>query len=113
MLLNQLLSASLSGNEVNERSMSPFKSQHSETLSADEILRWEQLIEQAAEHRGVAVARNRAGEAGIRFLLVSGRPLKEPVAWQGPIVMNTQEELAQAYRELREGSFIRTPAGGI
>jgi redox-sensitive bicupin YhaK (pirin superfamily) len=49
----------------------------------------------------------RAGEAGIRFLLVSGRPLKEPVAWQGPIVMNTQEELRQAFAELRSGTFIK------
>lgn len=49
----------------------------------------------------------RAGEQGIRFLLVSGRPLKEPVAWQGPIVMNTREELAQAYAELRDGRFIK------
>lgn len=50
----------------------------------------------------------RAGERGIRFLLVSGRPLREPVAWQGPIVMNTQEELRQAYAELRAGTFIRS-----
>lgn len=49
----------------------------------------------------------RAGEAGIRFLLVSGRPLKEPVAWQGPIVMNTQKELRQAFAELRSGTFIK------
>jgi len=48
-----------------------------------------------------------AGEAGIRFLLVSGRPLEEPVAWRGPIVMNTDEELRRAYAELRDGSFIR------
>lgn len=48
-----------------------------------------------------------AGEAGVRFLLVSGRPLEEPVAWQGPIVMNTQEELRQAYTELRIGTFIK------
>jgi redox-sensitive bicupin YhaK (pirin superfamily) len=48
-----------------------------------------------------------AGEAGIRFLLVSGRPLEEPVAWHGPIVMNTEEELRQAYRELRQGTFIK------
>jgi len=48
-----------------------------------------------------------AGEAGIRFLLVSGKPLQEPVAWQGPIVMNTQEELRQAYLELRNGTFIK------
>ena len=48
-----------------------------------------------------------AGEAGIRFLLVSGRPLEEPVAWRGPIVMNVDEELRQAYAELREGTFIK------
>ncbi len=48
-----------------------------------------------------------AGETGIRFLLVSGRPLEEPVAWRGPIVMNTQEELRQAFEELRAGTFIK------
>ncbi len=48
-----------------------------------------------------------AGEEGIRFLLVSGRPLEEPVAWYGPIVMNTQAELQQAMAELRDGSFIK------
>jgi redox-sensitive bicupin YhaK (pirin superfamily) len=48
-----------------------------------------------------------AGEAGIRFLLVSGRPLEEPVAWQGPIVMNTPEELRRAYAELQDGTFIK------
>jgi len=51
-----------------------------------------------------------AGDAGIRFLLVSGRPLEEPVAWHGPIVMNTEEELRRAYAELRDGTFIK--AGG-
>ncbi|GMV37669.1 MAG: hypothetical protein AMXMBFR61_21770 [Fimbriimonadales bacterium] len=50
--------------------------------------------------------RVRAGDAGIRFLLVSGEPLKEPVAWYGPIVMNTQEQLRQAYRELQDGTFL-------
>jgi redox-sensitive bicupin YhaK (pirin superfamily) len=49
----------------------------------------------------------RAGEAGLRFLLVSGRPLEEPVAWAGPIVMNTEAELRRAYTELRDGSFIK------
>ncbi len=48
-----------------------------------------------------------AGEEGIRFLLVSGQPLKEPVAWYGPIVMNTDEELKQAYTELQQGTFIK------
>ena len=48
-----------------------------------------------------------AGEEGIRFLLVSGRPIEEPVAWHGPIVMNTQTEIRQAMRELQLGTFIR------
>jgi redox-sensitive bicupin YhaK (pirin superfamily) len=48
-----------------------------------------------------------AGEQGIRFLLVSGRPIEEPVAWYGPIVMNTQAELRQAVHELQNGTFIR------
>jgi len=47
-----------------------------------------------------------AGEEGIRFLLVSGKPLQEPVAWYGPIVMNTQQELQQAFDELRKGTFL-------
>jgi quercetin 2,3-dioxygenase len=47
-----------------------------------------------------------AGDDGIRFLLVSGEPLKEPVAWYGPIEMNTQEQLQQAFEELREGTFL-------
>jgi redox-sensitive bicupin YhaK (pirin superfamily) len=49
-----------------------------------------------------------AGEEGIRFLLVSGKPLEEPVAWYGPIVMNTQEQLRQAFNELEKGTFLRT-----
>jgi len=48
----------------------------------------------------------RAGEQGIRFLLVSGKPIREPVAWYGPIVMNTNDELRTAVRDLREGTFI-------
>jgi len=48
-----------------------------------------------------------AGAQGIRFLLVSGKPIKEPVAWYGPIVMNTQAELQLAVNELRSGTFIR------
>src|SRR3984893_12871157 len=47
-----------------------------------------------------------AGDEGIRFLLVSGKPLQEPVAWYGPIVMNTQEQLRQAYEELEAGTFL-------
>ena len=49
-----------------------------------------------------------AGEDGIRFLLVSGKPLQEPVAWYGAIVMNTQEQLQQAFLELQKGTFLRS-----
>jgi hypothetical protein len=49
-----------------------------------------------------------AGDEGIRFLLVSGRPLREPVAWYGPIVMNTQQQLQQAFEELDKGTFLKT-----
>src|SRR3989440_4596746 len=48
-----------------------------------------------------------AGEEGIRFLLVSGKPIEEPVAWYGPIVMNTQAQLRQAMTELNDGTFIK------
>ncbi len=48
-----------------------------------------------------------AGDDGIRFLLVSGKPLVEPVAWYGPIVMNTQEELRKAFAELQAGTFLK------
>ncbi|MDP2085662.1 MAG: pirin family protein [Gemmobacter sp.] len=48
-----------------------------------------------------------AGPDGIRFLLVAGAPIKEPVAWHGPIVMNTAEEIRQAVKELRNGTFIQ------
>ena len=48
-----------------------------------------------------------SGDEGIRFLLVSGQPIEEPVAWYGPIVMNTQDEIRQAYSELRSGTFIK------
>ncbi len=56
-----------------------------------------------------------AGDEGVRFLLVSGRPIREPVAWYGPIVMNTQSELDEAFSEFRSGAFIRKggrPASG-
>jgi len=49
-----------------------------------------------------------AGEQGIRFLFVSGRPIEEPVAWHGPIVMNTREELTRAIADLRDGTFIKS-----
>jgi redox-sensitive bicupin YhaK (pirin superfamily) len=52
--------------------------------------------------------RIRAGGEGVRFLLVRGRPLREPVAWYGPIVMNTRDEIVEAVSDLRKGSFVRT-----
>ena len=48
-----------------------------------------------------------AGEDGIRFLLVSGKPLGEPVAWYGPIVMNTQDQIREAFEELDKGTFLK------
>src|SRR6187401_2376200 len=48
-----------------------------------------------------------AGDEGIRFLLVSGRPIEEPVAWYGPIVMNTRQELQEAMADLQRGTFIK------
>jgi len=51
--------------------------------------------------------RVQAGEQGVRFLLVSGRPIEEPVAWYGPIVMNTSDEIRQAFAEYRAGTFLR------
>jgi redox-sensitive bicupin YhaK (pirin superfamily) len=51
-----------------------------------------------------------AGDEGIRFLLVSGKPIEEPVAWHGPIVMNSRDELVTAMRELQNGTFIKASA---
>lgn len=51
-----------------------------------------------------------AGAQGVRFLLVAGYPLREPVAWYGPIVMNKQEELQQAFDELERNTFLKTTA---
>ena len=48
-----------------------------------------------------------AGDEGVRFQLVSGKPIQEPVAWQGPIVMNTQDELRTAFEELQHGTFLK------
>jgi len=51
-----------------------------------------------------------AGEETLRFLLISGKPLREPIAWHGPIVMNTQQELTKAFAEYQEGTFIKKQA---
>ena len=48
----------------------------------------------------------------VRFLLVSGKPIGEPIAWQGPIVMNTQEELDTAFSELENDTFVKTTKAG-
>ena len=53
-----------------------------------------------------------SGEAGVRFLLISGAPLRGPVAWHGPIVMNSRAELHEAFRELNAGTFVKTGAEG-
>jgi redox-sensitive bicupin YhaK (pirin superfamily) len=52
-----------------------------------------------------------AGRDGIRFLMVSGKPLREPVAWYGPIVMNTQAQLREAFEELERGTFLKHGKG--
>jgi redox-sensitive bicupin YhaK (pirin superfamily) len=70
------------------------------TSLPDEIGNWSLVL----FDRGDEVTAQ-AREAGIRFLLVSGRPLQEPVAWRSPIVMNTNEELQQAFSERR--TFIQ------
>jgi len=48
-----------------------------------------------------------AAEGPVRFLLVAGKPIGEPVAWCGPIVMNTREELQTAFEEYEKGTFIK------
>ncbi len=78
-----------------------------EAADGAETLRWDETGDRTlvSFDRGDEVVVE-AGEAGIRFLLVSGQPLGEPVAWHGPIVMNTHEELAQAVAQLRAGTFL-------
>jgi redox-sensitive bicupin YhaK (pirin superfamily) len=51
-----------------------------------------------------------AGELPARLILLTGRPIGEPIAWYGPIVMNTKEELIQAFKELKEGTFVKHTA---
>ena len=73
-----------------------------------EVLRREQAADRSLILFGTGDAVTvQAGDEGIRFLLISGAPLEEPVAWYGPIVMNTQAELQQAVAELNNGTFIK------
>ena len=73
---------------------------------------FDSAAQRIASHRAILFGEGdefaiQAGREGLRFVLFSGRPLKEPVAWGGPIVMNTREELDAAFRELDEGTFIK------
>ena len=86
---------------------------HADVLTEKESADGETLIRERTGNRSLVVFDRgddvtvQAGEEGIRFLLVSGKPIEEPVAWYGPIVMNTQAELNQAVSELRNGTFIK------
>ncbi|MGD9938069.1 MAG: pirin family protein [Methanoregulaceae archaeon] len=75
------------------------------TLGPDRVFVSEAQVARFGEGRLVRV---RAGDEGVRFLFASGRPIDETVAWKGPIVMNTEEELREAFRELRDGTFVRS-----
>jgi redox-sensitive bicupin YhaK (pirin superfamily) len=79
-----------------------------------ESVKWADTVPPAeADNRSLVLFENgdevtvQAGVDGIRFLLVSGKPLEEPVAWYGPIVMNTQEQLRNAFEELERGTFLK------
>jgi redox-sensitive bicupin YhaK (pirin superfamily) len=82
-------------------------------LTEKETAQGETLVRERTGNRSLVVFDSgdevtvQAGDEGIRFLLISGKPLEEPVAWHGPIVMNTQAELQQAVAELRNGTFIK------
>jgi redox-sensitive bicupin YhaK (pirin superfamily) len=82
-------------------------------LTEKEVVGAEVLIRERTGNRSLVLFDRgdevvvQAGEEGIRFLLVWGKPIEEPVAWYGPIVMNTQAELQQAITELRNGTFIK------
>jgi quercetin 2,3-dioxygenase len=59
------------------------------------------------DHEGSVVQASTTEKSSVRFLLVSGKPIGEPVAWYGPIVMNTQEELKTAFEEFQRGTFVK------
>lgn len=75
--------------------------------SGSKKLREGELAVYNRDGRAVSI---RAGEEGLKILLLSGRPLEEPVAWYGPIVMNYEYEIREAFRELQEGTFVKTRA---
>jgi quercetin 2,3-dioxygenase len=85
----------------------PFGALREEMVNGEEV-----LVRDAVGNRSLVVFDSgdevvvSAGGQGLRFLLVSGCPIREPVAWHGPIVMNTQSEIRQAMRDLRDGTFI-------
>jgi redox-sensitive bicupin YhaK (pirin superfamily) len=87
---------------------SPPRGVLNESVDGTETMTWEPAGDRSLVvfDRGDEVV-VQAGEEGIRFLLVSGKPLEEPVAWHGPIVMNTRAELEQAFAELRNGTFLQ------
>jgi quercetin 2,3-dioxygenase len=82
-------------------------------LTEKETAQGETLIRERTGNRSLVVFDSgdevtvQAGDEGIRFLLISGKPIEEPVAWHGPIVMNTKAELQQAMAELSNGTFIK------
>jgi redox-sensitive bicupin YhaK (pirin superfamily) len=88
-------------------------SQPSGVLTEKDTAQGEALVRERTGNRSLVVFDSgdevtvQAGDEGIRFLLISGKPIEEPVAWYGPIVMNTKAELDHAVAELRDGSFIK------
>jgi hypothetical protein len=82
-------------------------------VSTDRIGRADAAPDVPAENRSLVLFDRgdevvvQAGDEGIRFLLVSGKPLEEPVAWYGPIVMNTEEQLREARQDLDQGTFLK------
>jgi len=82
-------------------------------LTEKDTAQGETLIRERTGNRSLVVFDSgdevsvQAGDEGLRFLLISGKPIEEPVAWYGPIVMNTQAELQQEVAELRNGTFIK------
>lgn len=79
------------------------------TIEGDAVISGEAIPSKTAVlfGEGDEIAVSAPPESGARFIFFSGKPLREPIAWGGPIVMNTREELQQAFDELDRGTFIR------